>query len=844
MMSLKYKIVASLIILANLLLTVHSIRWNFATIDEVRQIPAGLSHWRMGSFKLAKDSPPLGRLLGVMPILAADHSEWFLGYIDRPIYLNFTISDQISASFASENAKRLMDLVRLARLAGFGWWLLGGWLVFRWCRALYGDRASYLGLVLWSFEPNVLAYEPLATSQLPAAVTALAASYAFWRYVRDASSERALVAGLLLGVAEVTDFSALLLYALWPILAVVYWLTQGRDDGRVRSIAHRVGQAVFILLLSIWVINLGYAASDTGRPLRDFDFISRSLGGDSRSENPFHGNIPIGNRFRGSWLGRLPVPVPAEYLLGIDLHCRTVEAEGFSPTSGEKSTSADIGNFGAAVFVTKIPLGLLIMVLWSAVLTLFRCRERASRGDGLFWALPLLTFGGLAVARSGSHLFSSRAHLLVPYGIIAASRLAVYLQPAHPKSGGLVIAILAWTISSGLSVFPNTFCYRNELVGRPSHLAATPVPRQEDDGGQQLLRLQYWRHTHPNARGLRVALQHLVDPREYGFSSSPPPFDARSTHLDINDPPPQIGPRPGYYAIDRSMLASSDFRYFNEFTPIDKLGCSLLIYHITSEGTERVRRRLGIAAIEDANKKYRRAVRQEILSESAFQLQVYEDPNGRKSNYAVFVPSSYRSDTPHRLILFLHGAGDAGTAGRQYLNVGLPWIIEQTRNSFGFIVVCPQGRTGGWDPGSEDGERAIGILAEVEKKLNVDQKRIVLTGLSSGGRGTWALAARYPDRWAAIVPVASTCDEKQAKLIRHIPCWCFHNCNDESWYYHQYDAPGSPVDIPRRMIRALVAAGGKPRYTEFLTIGDTHNAWDKAYTMSELFDWMAKQRRP
>jgi predicted peptidase len=46
------------------------------------------------------------------------------------------------------------------------------------------------------------------------------------------------------------------------------------------------------------------------------------------------------------------------------------------------------------------------------------------------------------------------------------------------------------------------------------------------------------------------------------------------------------------------------------------------------------------------------------------------------------------------------------------------------------------------------------------------------------------------------------------------------------------------------LIRAIVEAGGSPRYTEFLGIGDTHNAWDAAYTMPELYDWLAKQRRP
>jgi hypothetical protein len=36
------------------------------------------------------------------------------------------------------------------------------------------------------------------------------------------------------------------------------------------------------------------------------------------------------------------------------------------------------------------------------------------------------------------------------------------------------------------------------------------------------------------------------------------------------------------------------------------------------------------------------------------------------------------------------------------------------------------------------------------------------------------------------------------------------------------------------MIAASEAAGGAPRYTEYLAIGDSHDAWDTAYTMPGL----------
>lgn len=45
----------------------------------------------------------------------------------------------------------------------------------------------------------------------------------------------------------------------------------------------------------------------------------------------------------------------------------------------------------------------------------------------------------------------------------------------------------------------------------------------------------------------------------------------------------------------------------------------------------------------------------------------------------------------------------------------------------------------------------------------------------------------------------------------------------------------------RKMNEALIAAGADVRYTEFPDAN--HNAWDPAYGMPELWQWMLAQRR-
>ena len=61
------------------------------------------------------------------------------------------------------------------------------------------------------------------------------------------------------------------------------------------------------------------------------------------------------------------------------------------------------------------------------------------------------------------------------------------------------------------------------------------------------------------------------------------------------------------------------------------------------------------------------------------------------------------------------------------------------------------------------------MLAEVQKEYKTDPKRVYLTGLSMGGFGTWSLAAKYPEKWAAIVPICGGGDPKNAAKIKDIP---------------------------------------------------------------------------
>jgi len=209
---------------------------------------------------------------------------------------------------------------------------------------------------------------------------------------------------------------------------------------------------------------------------------------------------------------------------------------------------------------------------------------------------------------------------------------------------------------------------------------------------------------------------------------------------------------------------------------------------------------------------------------TGFVDKVYKGPDGQESKYVVFVPKDYDGKKEFPVILFLHGAGEKGTDGKKQAEVGLGRHIRGDKD-FGFIAVFPQAKQT-WQAGSPDSERAVAILDEVLRDYKADKKRVYLTGLSMGGFGTWSLAAKYPDRWAAIVPICGGGDTKAAAKIKDIPCWCFHGDAD----------PAVNVDRSRAMIKALKDAGAEPKYTEYPGVG--HNSWDKAYATKELYDWL------
>jgi len=217
-------------------------------------------------------------------------------------------------------------------------------------------------------------------------------------------------------------------------------------------------------------------------------------------------------------------------------------------------------------------------------------------------------------------------------------------------------------------------------------------------------------------------------------------------------------------------------------------------------------------------------------AKTGFIDKVFKDADGEHP-YVVYIPAKHSAGNQSPIILFLHGAGETKGGSKQPVEVGVGPAIKTREKSFPFIVVIPQSEKRTWKADSDDGKRALAMLDVAAKEYNADAKRTYLTGLSMGGFGTWSIAAAYPDKWAAVAPICGGGDPATAEKLKNLPIWCFHGDADTI----------VNVDKSRVMVKAVEAAGGKPKYTEYP--GVMHNSWDKAYGNDELYTWFLANKK-
>lgn len=230
-----------------------------------------------------------------------------------------------------------------------------------------------------------------------------------------------------------------------------------------------------------------------------------------------------------------------------------------------------------------------------------------------------------------------------------------------------------------------------------------------------------------------------------------------------------------------------------------------------------------------------------------FSFEKYTNNSGDTLFYRQLYPDS---DTfrKYPLVIFLHGAGERGNDNEAQLKWGvMNFATDQTMKTHPAFVIAPQcpiniswsnfSRTKNntemfLQPSpSKTMELLISLIHQLVKTLPIDSNRIYITGLSMGGFGTFDAIERYPNLFAAAVPVCGGGDVSKASLISHIPMWIFHGAED----------PAVNPILSLNMTVALTKAGAHPGFTQYPEVG--HFSWIGAYSDPSMMEWLFRQHK-
>jgi len=238
---------------------------------------------------------------------------------------------------------------------------------------------------------------------------------------------------------------------------------------------------------------------------------------------------------------------------------------------------------------------------------------------------------------------------------------------------------------------------------------------------------------------------------------------------------------------------------------------------------------------------------QPLFSQSLrFSLNKYID-KGDTLNYRQLYPDS---DTMRRypLVIFLHGSGERGNDNEAQLKWGVTnFATDQNMMLHPALVIAPQcPEKMSWSNFSREKnstemhlqstptkpmELLIGLIHQLIKTMPVDSNRIYITGLSMGGYGTYDAIERYPNLFAAAVPVCGGGDVSKAPLIAHMPIWIVHGAED----------PAVNPLYSLDMLNALTKAGAHPGFTQYPEVG--HFSWLGAYSDPLIMEWLFRQHK-
>lgn len=592
--------IAAAILLFHGTVSILNAKNDSTTFDEVAHIPAGYSYLVEHDTRLNPEHPPLIKDLSAFPLL-------FLG-------LNFDTTQKFWTGElkgkwdegqwaagrhllyeAGNDADRIVFWARVPIVLLS---LALGLFLFRWGKELVGTLGGLLVLFLYAFDPNILGHNHFVTTDIGVAAFLTFAFYYFLRFLKKPTWKNTVLGGIFLGLLLVSKFSSIVALPIFGFSLLAYSFSCRTKHPswkeRFLAVGNYFGKALAAFAVAAIVIWGVYKANTFAMPKEVFAQTVNFF------FSPTDSNIKTVYTNKALHaLNESDLTRPwATYLFGPAWMFKRVSGGNGAYFLGE------VGNgftwYFPTVFAIKETIPFLALTFFALFYGLARFIRNAARTDhpkGLRHRLAhflresvidytLLAFiaayaylsitGGLNIGFR--HLFPILPfiYLLIGKKVFELYRRAQY----HTKQLILIFLgfLLSWLLLTTLAAYPYYMSYFNEAVGGPKqgyHL----VTDSNADWGQDLKRLRDYLDRNPLIDKIRV---------DY-FGGGNPRLYLEDKYLQWWDSKRPI--EAGWYAISVNFLQGSiydtkrpdsdTYRWLQNYEPVDRVGTSILIYHIT-----------------------------------------------------------------------------------------------------------------------------------------------------------------------------------------------------------------------------------------------------------------------
>ncbi len=525
------EIIAALILIFMLLQIIYIISSQSPVLDEQFYPGTGRYTVQHGDF-----SPFAYRF---HPPLAYYINSFFLYFDNNPVWQNkpFNMSN-------IANSYEIDYYLFITRLPIAFTSLILGVFIFIWARKLYGDKAALFVLALFSFEPTILAHSSLATTDIVAATFIFIAMYVFWKFSSNKTIKYSIIAGLFLGLALLSKFTALLLIPI-TLFLFLYIFRSVRKNIRLIIIYYLIS---FIVIWAFYGFQMSTINNTVHSIEKSQDFINQTF---SSNKNTI--------------ITLMDVPLPATSYFtafGYNFYHKIVGHGAY--LFGEYSSTGWIHYYILAFLIkSTIPLILFVLLFFTFALR----KIKFDFYNEIFLLLPLFV---LFVALSLLKLNIGLRHLLPMYPFM----FVMLGKILHVKFSGskkrlfyiVVILLILWSVVEALLILPYNISYFNEFVGGPKngylYLSDTDV-----DWGQWL------KYVSSYTKEKNITVAYLSLPLPESYTNNYVKSYVREKCI----------PQNGIHIVGVFFLTldKNCYGWLENYTHYDMVAYSVLIYNVT-----------------------------------------------------------------------------------------------------------------------------------------------------------------------------------------------------------------------------------------------------------------------